>query len=76
MSEATCYVARKRACGCAVAVCVDNPEHLDYVRDFIKGFLEDMLEDGFVLDRMTISEFHKLRFLNCKCETKSAASPA
>jgi len=61
--EALVYVVRRRACGCAEAVCVDTPERPETTREFLRDFLREFDGEHFVIDHLPLSAFKLLPFL-------------
>ena len=67
MSEHECYVAFK-SCGCAVAACVDNPEHS---RDTART-VADYVRSGLRVERRTC-EWVRSNMRACRCEVAPSA---
>jgi len=66
--ETPCYIGRIPACGCVVAVVVDEPEHAKSTAKDVAGFIRD----GLAVERMTVDEARAaLKF----CDHQLAAAP-
>lgn len=67
---AACYIARRSACGCAVAVQVDAADDADILRRHrVTSVVAGWHRAGYVIERTTVAVARRTAFARCPHQT-------